>query len=183
MDDLIKRTRMGDPAAFEQLAERYDPLIRSMTAKMYAVGAGGSDAEDFRQEALLALYSAAMNYREQDEVTFGLYAKICVRNRLVSLIRRSYLESSVMEMTRQEENEENEENADPEQSCIERESWLEMQERIKEVLSDFEQKVLSRYLRGWTYEAIAASLGVTEKSVDNAIYRLKAKLKRLYDRL
>lgn len=176
MDDLIERTRAGDAAAFEQLAERYEPLILSMTAKMHAVSDGSLDAEDFRQEALLALYTAAMNYREQDEVTFGLYAKICVRNRLVSLIRRHH-EPSVGEMTRQEE------KIDPEQSCIEKESWLETQQRIKEVLSVFEQKVLALYLRNQSYEAIAASLGVTEKSVDNAIYRLKAKLKRLYDRL
>ena len=176
MDDLIERTRAGDAAAFEQLAERYDPLILSMTAKMRAVSDGSLDAEDLRQEALLALYTAAMNYREQDEVTFGLYAKICVRNRLISLIRR-HREPSVGEMTRQEE------RTDPEKSCIERESWLETQQRIREVLSEFEQKVLALYLRNKSYEAIAASLGVSEKSVDNAIYRLKAKLKRLYDRL
>ena len=177
MDNLIERTRMGDAEAFEHLAERYEPLIQSMTAKMHAVSDGVLDPEDLRQEALLALYTAAMNYREQDEVTFGLYAKICVRNRLVSLIRRSHHDSSVRELTREEE------KTDPEQSCIERESWIETQQRIREVLSDFEQKVLARYIQGKSYEAIASSLGVTEKSVDNAIYRLKAKLKRLYDRL
>ena len=78
MDDLIERTRAGDAAAFEQLAERYEPLILSMTAKMRAVSDGSLDAEDFRQEALLALYTAAMNYREQDEVRVALVALVAV---------------------------------------------------------------------------------------------------------
>ncbi len=177
MEDLIKNTRSGDPAAFAMLSERYEPLILSMTAKLLPLCDGSVDAEDFRQEALIALYTAAVNYREQGEVTFGLYAKICIRNRLISMIRSHRADRDADRFLPEGL------RPDPETSWIERESYRELEKRIKETLTDFEQRVLALYLQKKSYEAIASQLGVSVKSVDNAIYRLKTKLKRLYDRL
>ena len=87
---LIGLARSGDGKAFADLTVKYKPLIESM-GKRYAAKCSNLiyTEDDFIQEATLGFYSAVRTYRETDKVTFGLYAKVCVRNRLVSLLRSS----------------------------------------------------------------------------------------------
>ena len=90
--DLIERLRCGDKEAFDSISEKYAPLIRTLIAK-YCTSVAETDAEyeDVHQEALIALYNAALSYdMNQDEVSFGLYAKICVGNRIISVIRKMF---------------------------------------------------------------------------------------------
>lgn len=143
-----------------------------------------ADEDDFRQEAVIALYKATMTYRsEYTEVTFGLYAKICIRNRLISLIRKSdkiaeknvYSPDSVLELNQGLDLPEVE--LDPEKLFIARENYKELLEQIGKILTNYEKSVFDLFLEGKSYREIAFLLNRTEKSVDNAIYRIKTKLK------
>ena len=90
LQSLISLARSGNEDAFSELAEIYTPLLQSMAGNYFEKNT--SDAlgyEDFLQEARLALFSAVGSFEDGKNVTFGLYAKICVRNRLVSLLRSS----------------------------------------------------------------------------------------------
>jgi len=49
---------------------------------------------------------------------------------------------------------------------------------MEKELSSFEKQVLDLYLTGMKYSQIARVLGKDDKSTDNALQRIKAKLKR-----
>ena len=85
---LVQAAAKGDPLAFEALQATYRPLIDSM-AEQFRAKSDDFRLEDLKQEVLLAFYRAVCTYQvEQKAVTFGLYAKIVIRNRLISLLRK-----------------------------------------------------------------------------------------------
>ena len=86
LQSLIRSAQQNDDVAFEALLSRYTPLIESMTLQF--ASDAGQDREDLRQEAILGFYKALMRFdTEQKEVQFGLFAKECIRNRLISYMR------------------------------------------------------------------------------------------------
>ena len=175
-DDLIRLitlARSGDEGAYADLTVMYKPLIESM-GKNYAGKCDNAlyTEDDFIQEANLGFYSAVRTYEETDKVTFGLYAKICVRNRLVSLLRASSRKPKKPKV-------ESEGEQDVLSGLLDRENTKEIEKRIEGVLSRLEWEVFCLYIQKCSYADIAERLGRTEKTVDNAIYRIKTKLKRL----
>ncbi len=175
MVQIPEEAKKGDSEAFFDLIQSYRPLIDSLVSQ-YG-GTGNEDEEDMRQEAMIALYSAFSSYdHRQTQVSFGLYAKICIRNRLVSYLRKKngepeWEQAEISETVAPEV-------TDPEQRLLDRESYRSLIRTIDASLTDLEKKVLGLYLQDATYAQIAQTLGVSEKTVDNAIYRLKAKLKK-----
>ena len=122
-------------------------------------------------------YSAVQTYKPSDKVTFGLYAKICVRNRLVSLLRSSSKKSKNAEKTE----EKRKGYIDPVYSFFEEDVAQQMEKRIEELLSGFEYSVFRLYIQNKSYKEIAGILGRSVKTVDNALYRIKTKLKGMRD--
>lgn len=169
---LITRARDGDEGAFADLVVRYKPLLDSM-ARSYKKRCPNEmySKDDFFQESTLALYSAVMTYKESDSVTFGLYAKICVKNRLVSLLRYASKKRQKAHVQKQNE-------SDPVQRLLENEDSREIEKKVRSVLSDFEWSVFSLYIRNKSYAQIADALNRPEKSIDNAVYRIRTKLKK-----
>ena len=174
--ELIRAVQSGDKDAFNEIIRRFEPLILS-TMSGYLNGElfGMSDRDDLYQEAAIALYSAAMSYDlECSGVSFGLYAKICLNNSLKSALRRRKRQLAA-------------DNAQYEASAGQRESSFGLPDetnadvslllaRIDGLLSDFERKVFRLYLGGYSHRFIAETLGRSEKSIDNAVYRIKKKL-------
>ena len=174
MLSLIGLAGSGDEKAFADLTVRYKPLIESM-GKKYAAKCSNLiyTEDDFIQEATLGFYSAVRTYKETDKVTFGLYAKVCVRNRLVSLLRSSAKKAKVSEKTERE----SASGGDVLSGLLGREDVKEIESKIEAVLSKFEWSVFGLYIERRSYAEIAEALGVSVKSVDNAIYRIKTKIK------
>ena len=175
-DALLLRAKSGNNAAFSELVEMYSPLINSMVshfsgdARQYNL-----EPEDLRQEAIIALYGAVKAFNaEQKDVTFGLFAKICMRNRLISIVRncrgRAETESS--------ESETDLAASSPEQDLIDRENYERLIQVIDESLTDYEKAVFKLFILDKSYREIAAALGRDVKSVDNAVCRIKIKLKQ-----
>lgn len=171
---LILRIRNDDQQAFSQLLADYEPLIASEIAR-YAAGIGSQDQEDLRQVALLALYRAAMAYDlEQTDVEFGLYAKICISNALVSQLRiirrsRSELLDTQAPDTLYE---------DPAKLLLEREAAEALQAHIRARLSPYEYRVWNLYVAGLSARDIADAVGREPHSVENAVYRIRQKLRK-----
>lgn len=172
----VKAYKSGDEAAFDRLAALYRPLIESMVSRCYEGLSPYLEKEDARQYALIAFGKAALSYNtEQSKVSFGLYAKICIGNALVSKLRsarRKHVEilpiEGIFDM------------ADPDDissHIIDSENVVGLSELIKSTLSDFENDVFKLYANGYSSFEIADRLGKTEKSVDNAIFRARNKLK------
>lgn len=155
---------------FADVAKAYEPLIDSAVKKY--LSCSSEDPEDLRQEAMIALYGAYITYDStQTGVTFGLYAKVCIRNRLVSVLRKSRAhedfytpEAAFIES--------------PEDAIIAHEDYERMLCIVDKLLTPYEKSVFELYLKNMPYKEIAKRLSTSAKSVDNAICRIKAKIKQ-----
>ncbi len=172
-DELIVAVKRGDDDAFARLCTKYCALLDSSAAKYARMGSEyGELRDDFRQEASVALYRAAMSYDlSQKAVTFGLYAKTCIRNSLVSQLRK--LGARPLRSRY---------NVDPAQDNVENSvvsdemRYLFLQ-RVEGVLSEFEARVLIMSLEGTAPRYIAKTLGTEVKTVYNALFRAREKIR------
>ena len=169
---LLCAARVEQKAAVEMLFLQYQPLLKSMAVRYYSLADDTAECDDFLQEANIAFLQAVRTYDlSQTEVTFGLYAKVCIRNRLVSKLRSWTNHRAVASGTA-------ESLPDPAEDVVDRENYKSLLNRIACLLSKREMDVFRLYLLGKSYTEISKSLGITEKSVDNALFRMKAKLKK-----
>ena len=176
---LIEQAQSGDQTAFEELLNRYTPLIESMTEHFSGSFRPSQDKEDLRQEAVLCFYKALMRFdTSQEQVQFGFYAKECIKNGLISSLRALRKHERVVLLDdRNSPLAEPADDEDPSQRIVETESYLEISRRICEVLSEYENRIWWLYLSGRTAKEIAALTERDEKSVQNAIYRIRKKLR------
>ncbi len=168
----IELLRAGDESSFQVLREQYAALLLSMTSGALAE-CPEAEYEDLMQEATLALYHAAMTFDlQQTEVTFGLYAKICIRNRLISSLRK------FRRSVRTDHGIDDHSRLTPTQRKSARRASLgDLTDLVDTLFSEYEKSVYQLYLQGYTAAEIASHTGRTLKSVDNAIYRIRRKIK------
>ena len=176
---LICAAQGGDQTAFESLLERYAPLIDSMVQSHMPIGGFSvQDREDFRQEALLAFYRALMRYEtKQGEVQFGLYAKLCIKNALYSYLRKLKSQTQPVLLADEDVMGEADPASDPASRLMEQEAYMELSRLIHDALSEYENRIWWLYLSGRTAKEIADHLGRDERSVQNAVYRIRKKLR------
>ncbi len=178
----IKNAQNGSQESFELLRKLYSPLIESCSHRHIVDGMNIQDIEDLRQEALVNFYRAICSYDCASEgVEFGLYAKICIDNGLVSFVR-AYRRGSRKVTISLDDGEpdliDSEGETDFLQSFIDSEKEAELVRKVRKQLSDYENRIWWRYVSGKSVAAIAAEIGApSAKSVSNAIYRIRRKLR------
>ena len=175
-NELLALAKAGDGHAFESLLDAYSPLIESLVSGFSCAESEFDDRDDLRQEASIAFFNAVQKYDASHAgVQFGLYAKICIRNRLISYLRRMQQRPplSSEDTPYALENDE-----DPAKMLVEREDYLALYSRINSLLSPYEKRVWWMYLSGRTAREIGNAVGKDERSVQNAIYRIRQKLRR-----
>lgn len=177
---LLEEVKNGKPLSFDAMYRLYKPLIDGSVAyycKHFSLAEPEND--DLHQEAALALYNAALAYEPAKNISFGAYAKVCLRNRIISYIRRFH-ETNIPESLDDLEPDFMEPDPDtPEQLVISKESLCNLNRRIDDMLTDFEKSVFDLYVGNMSYDDMAKTLARPKKSIDNAIHRIKAKLRKL----
>lgn len=176
-EEIISDVRNAD--AFAELESRYLWLISS--ASRNCKKAGSLDDEDLIQEGLVGLYNAALSYRPGGKASFKTYAATCISNCLKNEVRNhsskknSPLNNSVSldDVLLSEVNM----VSSPELVLENQEAFAAVLNQIHISLSDFERKVLALYLSGYKRKEISDMLGITAKAFDNAIQRVRKKLK------
>ena len=177
---LIDLVISGDSNAFSTLVEKYNPMLKKILAFYSTEEMSNEDVEDLSQEELIAFYRAIINFdREQDEVEFGLYAKICVTNRMISYRRAASKKSNESLIGDEEMNSISDPDGEIPRLIELEESERELGEQIERTLSQYENEVWSYYVNGYSSKQIATKLNSNEKSIDNAIFRIRRKLKTL----
>lgn len=175
---LLLLAKSGDQEAFAALLSRYTPLLEARLHRVRTGNMTEQDMEDLRQEAYLSLYRALMHYDiEQEEVEFGLYAKICIDNGLYSAMRsmKHLKVAPVLPLDEVEEAEDT--RPDPSEQLIEQEKFNALYGVIEAALSPLENRIWRLYIMGHPAASIAQTVGKDEKSVHNAIYRIRKKLR------
>ena len=187
-DDLLLQARNGDDLAEDQLAVRYSKLVR-ICARPYFLA--GGDSEDLIQEGMLGLLSAIRKFDLTAGVSFKTYAEQCIRNRLLTAIesasRLKHMplnEGISFEYLSSEEPgqlcaaQEDSFSRRTEDQVLAREQKEELLVGNARSLSGFEREVLKMYLQGMSYKEIADRVNKPEKSIDNAVQRIRRKLVR-----
>ena len=164
----LRLVQSDEPGAFAALEEKYRPLIISLVDSFLPSMPPNCTLgrDDLLQEANIALYRAAMRYdTNQDKVTFGLFAKVCIRNRLVSTLRRQRRLSKKPPAKI------------PESTSRNESPFMIQREALRGLLTQYEEQVLQLRIENYSYKEIAKKLATDPKSVDNAMCRVRKKIK------
>ena len=174
-EELVRLAQTGNAPAQRHLMERFRPLVQTLAAPY--TGAA-FDREDLVQEGLVALFSAVYAYQPEKAASFRTFASVCIANRLRSAARESaaqknapmhaYVPLDTLEIA---------EDSDPVHQVISDETVDEWFRIFEQDLSALENKVLRCCLNGYSYQEIAEMLQITEKAADNALQRIRKKLK------
>ncbi|MBQ8720215.1 MAG: sigma-70 family RNA polymerase sigma factor [Clostridia bacterium] len=163
-EKLIIRAKSGDDEAFSELVEVYHPLLSRLTASFVSCALTYDEAFS---EACFAFHRAVKSFKVgQSEVTFGLYARICVRRHLQSFaasLRHEEAEPLDSELPASD---------DGMQALLGKERVESLMSYLKADLSEYEYKVLLYHIQGYTTAQIAEALSRSPKSVDNAKSRV-----------
>ena len=180
VNKLIDLVISGNSEAFSTLVDRYNPMLKKIFNLYITDTMSKEDVEDLGQEELIAFYRAIINFdKEQHDVEFGLYAKICVTNSMISYKRAAAKKSNESLIGDEEMNSISDPDGEVSEFYQRQERARELGEQIEKKLSQYENEVWSYYVNGYSSKEIAGKLGSSEKSIDNAIFRIRRKLKTL----
>jgi RNA polymerase sporulation-specific sigma factor len=185
-NELLCLVDSGDKIAEEQLALRYTRLVKICSRPFFLVG---GDGEDLIQEGMFGLLSAIREFDLSMNTSFKTYAEICVKRRIYSAIKTASRKKHepLNDMVSFDDVLSDESKSStvsygeayrltPEEQVLARESADEIIQTYSRCLSKFEVEILNHYLIGLSYSEIAEACGRTEKSVDNAVQRIRRKL-------
>lgn len=178
-EELIELLRDGSRDVEDYLMNKYKSLVKKKARQFYLEG---GDRDDLLQEGMWGLFKAVREYRPDREASFYTFAELCVTRQMYSAIsqakarKNSVLNESLSISEISEYATGFEEG--PEDRMLALEDEMELHKRIRAGLSPFEREVLDRYLEGMDYKQIAGALGKSPKSVDNAIQRVKTKIRK-----
>lgn len=178
--ELIRQAREGSREAYLSLRAKYRPLLESSVARFCASEMTLQEQADMREEAERVFLGAISSFdTEQDSVDFGLYAKICLRNGLISEWRHLNARRRVTALPLDESlgAVEIPGGEDPAARMVEDENFRQLCHTVRSHLSDFENRVWWQYVMGVSVSDIAQDLGRDERAIHNAVYRIRRKLR------
>ena len=195
-EQLLCDYKNGNQEIMDYLMVKYKSMVRKKARAMYLLG---GENEDLIQEGMIGLFKAVRDYDFGRDAGFSTFATLCISRQMYTAVQASgrkkhmplntYISLSG-ETTHTDEQKENVslENvlqsgqlSDPEKMLIDRENVEYIEQMIQSRLSSFEKQVLDLYLTGMGYVEIAKVLGRDEKSTDNALSRLKSKLRKVIE--
>ncbi len=172
--ELLRRAKAGQEAAVAGVLAQMMPAIRSRAADHVCPG---MEFDDAVQEGIIGLFGAIKTYDPGRAASFETYAAACIQNAILSA-RRAAGRKKHGPLNQSVPLEDVHPTPGPEELAIQNERLQDTLDAIQSQLSDLERSVLELFLEGLSYEQIAKTLGRTPKTVENALTRLRRKLKK-----
>ena len=190
-NEILSYISEGNEIALNLIYEKYKPLINKIATNMHRRYCSNTSLEknDLIQEGMLALNSAINHFKEQKDTLFYTYAKTCIsvvigNNRQKN---KPLNESISVEFSNTDDLRVDvllkDNHMNPENIIIDRENESELLDKINESLTDLEQQILQLKMDGFEYKEIALIVNKDEKSVDNAIQRIRNKIKKIVNEI
>lgn len=186
-EELIEQLRLGDSKIMDFILDKYKPLVRKKANTMYLIG---GDTDDLIQEGMIGLFKAIRDYNAEKESSFYHFAELCISRQIYTVVeasnRKKHAPLNSYVSLYSGTNDDGVVLADaltagatedPEQMMIDQENLALFLERLKERLSKMERQVLDFYLAGLNYQQIAEEMEKSPKAIDNALQRIKSKVK------
>ncbi len=179
-EELAVRAANGDDASMALLIATVTPIAR---AKASGFAGPRISGDDLVQEGMLGFLDAVKTF-DASKGSFKAYAEVCINNRIVSAVRTSFnnknaalsnavpYETTDVDIT--------DVSADPANIVSEKESSEYIEGLLVRGLSDFEKQVVDLRLLDMSYSQIAQQLDCSEKAVDNALQRIRKKMRGLF---
>ncbi|MCR5421854.1 MAG: RNA polymerase factor sigma-70 [Lachnospiraceae bacterium] len=190
--ELIEKIREGQRDVTEYIMEKYKDLVKIKARSMFILGA---DNDDLIQEGMIGLFKAIRDYDIGRDASFYTFAELCISRQIYTAVQASRRQKHIplndyISLYRSiSDNADDEkylidslqslEDKSPEDVLIDKENVDILEQKIEESLSAFEKQVLDLYITGISYVEIARILGKDEKSTDNALSRLKTKIRKI----
>jgi len=191
-NEILSYINEANEEAIELIYEKYKPLINKIATNLFKKYCKntGLDISDLTQEGMLGLNSAINHYKENKEVLFYTYAKTCIERRIISSViaanrqKHKVLNDSISFEIDLDNNINLEAffgdtEYNPENIVISKESNDELLSKIENVLTNVELQVLQLKLDGFEYKEIASVIDKDVKAVDNAVQRIRQKIKKI----
>lgn len=193
-EELIDRLRQGEEPIMEYICTKYKEAVRRKAKTMYILG---GERDDLIQEGMVGLFKAVRDYDSGRDASFATFADLCISRQMYTAVQaadrqkhiplNSYVSLYTGGVTDGEGEEqgmlellEDREKPNPEELFLDKERVADMEQMISRELSGFEKQVLDLYLTGMNYTEIAKVLDRDPKSTDNALQRIRNKLKRIF---
>ena len=164
-----------DEFATTTLITRYVKLI---WVKANIMANSLADAEDLAQEGFLGLLNAISKFDHSKKVKFSTFAEVCINNKIkTAFVKNNKIDLPIGNITTAEDSfiDDN-----PESILLQKERLEEIYNSIISLLSKQEWEILKLYLNDSSYLEIAQQFAISQKSVDNAMQRVRRKLKRMW---
>lgn len=189
-EELIVRLRDGEEQITDYIMDKYKNLVRSKAGSMYILGA---DRDDLIQEGMIGLFKAIRDYDSGRDASFFTFAELCISRQMYSAVqaagRMKHIPlNSYISLYGSAEQGEDEgvvlgilanQGLNPEDLVIDKENVEFLEKRMEQELSSFEKQVLDLHITGMSYSQIAKVLGKDEKSTDNALQRIRSKIRKM----
>lgn len=187
-EDLILALRSGEKEITDYLMNKYKNLVRKKAKALYLIG---GDTDDLIQEGMIGLFKAVRDYQPDKDSSFFHFADLCIARQMYNAVEASnrkkhaplnsyvplYADAKDADGVNLVDVLGGMDESNPEELLINQENRKDFQKKVKENLSAMEQEVLTYYLQGFGYVQIAEVMGKEPKAVDNALQRIRKKLK------
>lgn len=189
-EDNVEAVRSGNSDALEYLINKYKNFVRAKARSYFLIGA---DREDIVQEGMIGLYKAIRDFRGDKLASFKAFAELCITRQIITAIKTATRQkhiplNSYVSLDKPIYDEDSDRTlldvicgsrvTDPEELIINQEEFFGLEDKMGEILSELERRVLMLYLDGRSYQEIAVDLDRHVKSIDNALQRVKRKLEK-----
>lgn len=190
-NEILSLARRGESTAIDYVLDKYRNFVRAKSRTYFLIGA---DREDIIQEGMIGLYKAIRDFNPDAGLSFRSFADLCITRQIITAIKTATrqkhmpLNSYVSLNKPAYDDDDNtslidsvfeKKHLDPEEIMLNRERFDFIEERLSSSLSKYETAVLRGYLAGKSYCDIAKDLKKSEKSIDNALQRIKKKIELL----
>ncbi len=190
-EQLIHKLREGETAIMDYIISKYKYVVIRAAKAMYLLG---GENDDLIQEGMIGLFKAIRDYDINQEVSFYSFAELCISRQMYTAIKlsqrqkhmplNSYISLYDIKSAESEDKRsplieqlETETNNNPEELFLDKERMLMLVSELNQRLSDMERRVLHLHLQGEDYRTIAELLDKSPKSIDNALQRIRQKMR------
>ena len=194
-EQLIRKLREGETAIMDYIISKYKHVVIRAAKAMYLLG---GENDDLIQEGMIGLFKAVRDFDINQETSFYSFAELCISRQMYTAIKlsqrqkhmplNSYISLYDIKKTASEDKQsplieqlEMETNNNPEELFIDKERMLMLVHELNERLSDMERRVLHLHLQGEDYRSIAELLDKSPKSIDNALQRIRQKMRTILE--
>ena len=188
--EILNLAKNGETCAVEYMLNKYKNFVKAKARTYFLIGA---ERSDIIQEGMIGLYKAIKDYNSESGASFRSFADLCITRQIITAIktatRQKHLPLNSYVSLNKPADDDNDntliesifknKHLDPEEIMINRERLLFIEEKLKASLSKYETEVLKGYLCGKSYIEIASELNKSDKSIDNALQRIKKKIEKL----